>query len=291
MIYYILFFIVFINPFALYADQQIEATFPDTSSATINYTKLIIISGVTVVGVTFGQIHQSDTYWGERSVFHSMPLNKEYPDALMADKFGHLFFANFLASTYKSAFEWAGFSKSDASLFGGGVALAYQTLVEMQDGFSGGKPYLGFSYGDMLFNTAGAAFPYLQINYPILNSFKFKISFRKSRNFDQLNYNSITEDYESTYHWLSINIYDFLPENIQKWYPKFLNLAIGHSVNNIDRYGAGNHELYLALDWNLEALQGDNFLLNFLKRTFNFYKLPAPAVKVYPNVVWYGLKF
>ncbi len=268
----------------------------DTSSANINYnninyTKLGIIGGATAAGVAIGQIYQSDTYWEDRTAFHIMPLDKEYPDALMADKFGHLFFANFLANTYKSAFEWAGFDKTDAALMGGGVAMAYQTLVEVQDGFSGGKPYLGFSYGDMVFNAAGAVFPYLQVNYSILDRFGFKISYQKSSNFDRLNYNSITEDYESTYHWLSINVYDFLPDNIQRWYPKFVNIAIGHSVSNIDRYGAGNHELFVALDWNLEALPGDSFLYNFIKRTFNFYKLPAPAVKIYPNVVWYGLKF
>ncbi len=291
MLYYILIFIVFINPVVSIAGQTEEAKLPDTSATKVSSTKLGIIGGVTAAGVVIGQIHQSGTYWNERTAFHAMPLDKEYPDALMADKFGHLFFANFLASTYKSAFEWVGYNQSNAALLGGGVALAYQTLVEMQDGFSGGKPYLGFSYGDMLFNTAGAIFPYLQINYSVLNRFRFKASFQKSSNFDRLNYNSITEDYESTYHWLSINICDLLPDNIQQWYPEFVNLAIGHSVSNIDRYGAGGHELYLALDWNLEALPGDNFFCDFIKQTFNFYKLPAPAVKIYPNVVWYGLKF
>lgn len=263
-------------------------TSSDTNS--VSYTKLGIISGISVGGIIIGELNQKQTYWNERTSFHVMDFKTEYNDALLADKYGHLFFAYAVSRTYSTAFEWSGFNRKNATLLGGAVAFLYQTYIEIQDGFSTGAPYLGFSVGDMLANTTGAIFPYLQLQAPVLQNFNFKISFQKSANYEKIGYNSITEDYESTFHWLSINVNGLLSENAKKWYPAFINFAIGHSVKNIDRYGAGNHELYLAFDWNLEALPGDSFILKLLKQTFNLYKLPAPAVKIYPNVVWYGLK-
>jgi len=83
---------------------------------------------------------------------------------------------------------------------------------------------------------------------------------------------------------------DYLPEEVRKYYPSFLNFAIGHSVKEFDT-NSRHREIYLSLDLNAEELPGNTSFLKFIKKYLNFYHFPMPAVKVYPNVVWYGLKF
>ena len=78
-------------------------------------------------------------------------------------------------------------------------------------------------------------------------------------------------------------------EHLGTW-SQYVNLAIGHSVNNIDRFGSGHHELYLSLDFNAEALPFDDAWGLTLKRLLNSMKLPMPCIKLYPNIVWYGIR-
>jgi hypothetical protein len=62
-------------------------------------------------------------------------------------------------------------------------------------------------------------------------------------------------------------------------------------VKDLDEMGGGRHEFYLALDWNLKKLPGDGWFLRLLKRNLDYYHLAAPAVRISPGVVWYGLHF
>jgi hypothetical protein len=117
-----------------------------------------------------------------------------------------------------------------------------------------------------------------------------KFSFLPSQSFKQQGGNSILNDYQSTYHWLSFNIAGMIgKEKIGAW-SKYINVAIGHSVNNINRYGSGNHELFLSLDLNAEALPFDDGWGLTLKRLLNSVKLPMPCIKIHPNIVWYGIR-
>lgn len=260
-------------------------------STNINSYKLGGLLGVSTGAFIYGQIDQKEKYWGNVSDFHIMPWQQEYDDALMADKLGHLYFGYTLSKLYQSAFQWCGIDSNQSAWFAAGLAFSFHTYVEVNDGFSSGKPYLGFSRGDWIADVVGASFPVVQRYYPDFKNISFKISLSKSSNFDRNGYSSLTDDYESTYHWISLNVYDLMDSDFKKYYPSFVNLALGHNVRNINRYGNGNHEIYLALDWNFEKLPIEGELGDFLKKVLNSYKFPSPAVKIYPNVIWYGLKF
>ena len=257
-------------------------------SSSVNTTKLAIIGGTTVAFFTYGYVIQNDIWWkGEQSDFH-FNNSQDYKYALNADKLGHFYFAYLTTNIYSDLFQWTGIKKRKALLYGGLVAFTFQTFTEIRDGFSKGY---GFSWGDFTANFLGAAYPSLQEYYPALKPFNFKISFYPSEKFKNGEHSSILDDYESTYHWLSIDVNELLPKSAKEVFPDFINIAIGHSVNSLDGFGGGNHELYIGLDWDFEALPGDAPFWKTLKRWLNFYRFPAPAVKVYPNVVWYGLKF
>lgn len=233
---------------------------------------------------------QQQDYWSKPSSFSIMSLSMERDDALYADKAGHMSFAYGFSRIIKESYICAGMQPKEAQLLGSGIALLHQTIVEIQDGFSTGEPYLGFSRGDMIGNIIGAGLPVLQTYYPSLDIFRLKFSFNRSKEYSDDTYNSILNDYTSTYHWLSIHVHPLLSKDLQTSWTPYLAVAIGHSVKNIDRAGAGNHELWLSLDLNAEALPGDSDFANMIKTTLQMIKLPMPCIRILPSVVWYGIR-
>lgn len=257
-------------------------------SSSINYYKLSAIGGVTIGGFIYGHALQSDIWWkGEKSSFR-FEWDYDWKYALGADKFGHFFFPYLMTNVYSDAFQWSGIEKKKSLYYAASLAFLYQTYIEIRDGFS--KEW-GFSWGDFTANTMGAAYPILQEEIPFLKNINMKLSFYPSERFKNNSHSVIMDDYESTYHWLTFNIYNFLPDNIKSWYPKWINLALGHGVRELDFPNGGRHEIFIALDWNLEALPGESSFIKLLKKYLNFYKLPAPAVQITPELVWFGLKF
>jgi hypothetical protein len=260
----------------------------DTVPAGISAPRLALVGGITAGGFIGGYLLQSNLWWkGEKSAFH-FDWGHDWNYALGADKAGHFFFPYLVTNIYGQAFSWCGIDTTTSLWLAGGVALTHQTFVEIKDGFS--KAW-GFSWGDFGANTLGAAYPIMQHHLPPLRNFDFKISFYPSEKFKAGAYSAIIDDYESTYHWLSVDVHNLLPRDMRDYYPAWMNIALGHSVKDLDLQGAGTHELFLALDWNLEGLPGDGWFWNLLKKNLNYYRLPAPAVKIYPGVVWYGVHF
>lgn len=256
------------------------------SSVSPSSSKLIAISGLSAVffGLSYGL--QDNIWWkGEKSAFH-FNWRKDWIESKGSDKFGHFFFSRLLARAYSEAFNWAGYSNLESRYLGMGISLLHQTFTEIRDGFS--KEY-GFSFSDHFFNILGSCQPVLEYYYSFLGNFDFKISYYPSKRFNEGSHNFIIDDYESTYNWISIDLEKMLPSSLSLIIPDFINIAVGHNVKALD-YG-GRHEIYLSLDWDLKSIKGKCWLINFIENYLNYYHLPAPAVKVYPNVVWYGLKF
>jgi len=250
--------------------------------------RLYLLGGVSAAAFIYAYGIQNNMWWkGEKSGFHTN-WNEDWNASLGADKIGHFYFGFTTATIYKHGFQWAGFSKSKSLIYSGLFTFTYQTFLEIRDGFS--KDY-GFSWGDFGANLLGSMYPVIQNNFPLLNNFNIKISYQASERFKNNSNRYILDDYESTYHWLSIDFNNLLPSSAAKYFPDFLNLTIGHSVNGLNNSGNRNHEFYIGLDWDIEALPGSSPVLLFLKELINLYHLPAPTIKVYPNIVWYGLKF
>jgi len=260
----------------------------DSGTTEVSAWKLGLVGGVTVGAWIVGHGVLNDVWWkGEEVPFH-VNTTTDYSYALGADKVGHMVFSYAVTTVYGDLFRWCGMDSVTAIWSGAGVAMAYQTYVEVRDGFSEGY---GFSWGDMAANTIGSSLPVIKHYVPALRPFDLQISFFPSEAFKNGEYNALIDDYTSTTHWLAMNVYDVLPHPWQEWYPPWLGVALGHTVENIDGKGGGNHAWYLSLDWNLSRLKGLPVWLSSVLRVLHLYHLPAPAVKLYPNVVWYGLRF
>lgn len=260
----------------------------DTISQTARTERIALVGGVSLGAFIYGHVALSNLWWKGNPVPFHINTDDDYKYALNADKFGHFFFPYFGTDLYRGLFVWCGINDTTSLWLGAGALMTYQTYIEIRDGFS--EQY-GFSWGDFTANTIGTGMQVLRFYSPFLRKFHFKMSFYPSEKFKAGAYNAIIDDYESAFHWLSFDLHSVLPENLQPYFPAFISPAIGHSVANLDQKGGGNHVWYLALDWNLDAMHtGIDFLDPFL-HYLNYYHLPAPAVMIYPDVVWYGLKF
>ena len=137
----------------------------------------------------------------------------------------------------------------------------------------------------MIANVLGASFSVAQYYEPYLNHFKPKISYYP---FTSETNPSVFNDYNHTNHWYSVDVAGMLDMD-KDFFPGIFAIAIGHSVTGIDRYGAGEHQLYLGLDVNWNYFQQfdvvqNSYYLQFLINLLEKYKVPLPAIRLYNGV-------
>ncbi|MDH7516431.1 MAG: hypothetical protein QHI48_11230, partial [Bacteroidota bacterium] len=107
------------------------------------------------------------------------------------------------------------------------------------------------------------------------------------------------DDYINQTYWCSVKVKRLLPASLRPAWPAWLALAVGLGVDDkLEGYlknqslPQGNLELYLALDVDVtQVLPSDIEWWETLKRCLNYIKFPAPAVRLTPGVVWYGVYF
>jgi uncharacterized protein YfiM (DUF2279 family) len=217
--------------------------------------------------------------------------NKGY---LQIDKFGHAF-GSYMESYI--GYQWlrhAGVRKNPALLFGGTLGIILQAPIEIFDGLYEGW---GFSWGDIIANTAGSAFligQELLFNEQLL---KYKISYWKSPYLDQSNgylgknaLDGFFYDYNGHNYWLSLPVNRIIPVgNIPDW----LCLSAGYSANgmfgefkNIRSYHGvmipetqRYRQFLLTLDIDWTRIRTNS---RFLKKVLNamvFIKLPFPTLE------------
>lgn len=260
----------------------------DARSDSIDVARLALIGGLTTAAFLYGHVLQSEMWWkGERSAFH-FEWRHDWSYALGADKLGHAWFPYVTAHTYDRLLRWAGVDTATSIWTASSLALGYQTYIEIRDGYSADW---GFSWGDAVANTIGAALPIGQHYLRPLRLFDFKMSFWPSEKFRAGSNRAIIDDYESSYHWLTLHVVDVLPAGWRELYPGFVDVALGHGVKNLDGAGGGTHEIFVALDWNLDRLPGDWWGWNLLREIVRHYHLPSPSLRLYPGPISMGLRF
>ncbi len=253
----------------------------------INKERLIILGASSALTFVYFYGIENNMWWkGQKSAFH-FNWKQDWSYALGSDKFGHFFFGYFLSTNYSRALQWCGLKKGKSLFYSSLISIAYQTFIEIRDGFS--RNY-GFSWGDFAADLLGSFLPYLQERLDFTRELRFKISFFPSEKFKRGSNRYIIDDYESTFDWIAVPLNKILPEQFKSNVFNFLNIALGHSVSALDTKHP-SHRFFLSLDFNAEAISTKSKFLKFILRLINFYHLPSPAVQIYPDVIWYGLKF
>lgn len=258
----------------------------------VDPVKMTII-GVVGAGVfTSMHIYYNNTWWVEKRDYFKFAQDGYY--ARNMDKASHIYTANVFTELSAVAYEWAGMNPKKALLWGAITSMAYETYIEINDGFA---PNWGFDWGDMGANIFGAVYPFIQKEVTPLENVNFKWSFnpkwleKKATNNDDL-----LDDYTNMTFWLSVNPEIVLPQSVTKgkFYPNFLAIALGMSVKNASHKSGSTTayaEWYLSLDYDLRKLPGNSDFMKKLKKILNFYHFPAPAVRISPSGIWYGLYF
>lgn len=292
------------NDDSLPRTQSLVYRIADKPFFTISREKQLSISNVKLIptsifvgtyGIIFYLQHlgQKKTIWKNFSNFQVVEDGKY---ALYADKAGH-FYGTFLTSyILLSSLIECGFDYHLSSAIGSVLGLAYTTYVEVLDGFS--KDW-GFSPSDFYADLAGAFFFLGYAYFPLVQNFTPKFMYTPPR---WINSNSrvpssmFIDDYSSHTFFISVNIYNILPQHLKKYYPSWLEFSFGYAVRNlcdpfhyscspnssepISPFAWGNRKFIIALDYDLVKLLPDGKpFWNWFKQSLNFFKFPSPAIE------------
>ena len=231
-----------------------------------------------------------------KSSFHFFDDRKEWNQI---DKLGHIWTAYQLSRHSAETWKWAGMDRRKAAWLGGSSAFAFQSIIEILDGFS---DEWGFSVGDMeanLIGSGGYIAQELLFNSQILQvkmgykpyDYPADLKGRRDQLFGATLPEQLLKDYNSQRYWLSGGV-----SNIVSAAPSWLNIAIGFSSDGL--YGGhrntwtdnqGNfidrtdikrvRRFYLAPDIDLTKIKTSSKFLRSVFFVLNMVKIPAPTLE------------
>ncbi len=184
------------------------------------------------------------------------------------DKIGHLFGTNVVFNSVRNTLLWGGYDRKTALWVSAGMAMFSAVEIEVGDGFS---PY-GFDYQDLLWGMAGISYGMLQSEIPPLRNFNWKFSYFTNKGFKTPA--AFIEDYDAMTIWCSVNVHNLLPGAVRKYWPEFINLAVGMGVTDNET----RREFIMGIDINLEGFHTGSEDLLFAQKTLNLLRVPAPAL-------------
>jgi len=261
--------------------------------------KLVAAANIVGYGATMAALYAAWYKDYPQSNFHFFNDNDEW---LQVDKVGHMYSAYIESKGSMEMWRWAGLPRKQRIWIGGLSGAAYQTVIEILDGFSA---EWGFSWGDMTANVLGSgilvsqellwdeqridlkfSFHHNDYGNPVLNA-------RADSLYGSSFFSRMLKDYNAQTYWLSANIKSFFKNaNVPSW----LNVAVGYgaegmfgATNNVAYDKNGNvtfdgsaipryRQWYFAPDVNLTKIKTKS---KFLKAAFfvlNSFKFPSPAV-------------
>lgn len=231
--------------------------------------------------------------------FHFFNDNNEW---LQIDKGGHVINAYWTGRMGYDVCKWAGMSNKKSAWIGGNLGYVFMGSIEVFDGFSKGW---GFSTGDIISNTLGAAtFIAQQLTWKE-QRIEWKISFQPSpyakyrpdefgENFVQ----RVFKDYNGHTFWLSGNLASFMSNDSK--FPKWLNVSLGYGADgltggttNFTEYNGisipqfeRTRQFYFAPDLNLANIKTRSKVLHFILGATRFIKFPLPAIEYNSKGKW-----
>lgn len=262
------------------------------------------VVAVTFVGANLELFRRFKNAWwsGEKSdgFFFNADWDEPFRDQ---DKFGHLYGGYHLTRAGHTLLRGACVSDRKA------VALSalYATLFQLQIEFWDAQyEKYGFSYPDLLANTAGMGLAVLHALKPGTEIIKPTISYRRTaamkdrRPGDEIR---PSIDYSGQTYWFSLDVDAALPVAAKPYWPGIIRFSVGHSITDwiLPRppgaaEGVGQEtvrarrKILLSLDIEAEKLPGNHPAWVFVKRQLGFIRFPAPALQITPSVEmipWY----
>ena len=229
-------------------------------------------------------------WWDEQGSHFRFENDFDY--ALNLDKFGHFASGVIMGESFYEGYRWAGVSEFKSYLFAGFSAMETHIAIDVKDGYS---PQWGFSVFDVLSGTLGGFLPMAERYIPVFKYVDLKWSYwiNTKAYYRQSKTGVFTDDYCNQTFWASFKIHRMLPKAARAYYPSWLAIAAGLSIDEgvfiHDRDVTPHREVYIALDYDLEAFRPQSRMARTIVKYLNYFKLPAPTVQVYPEFHWYLL--
>lgn len=276
---------------------------PSTTLRTGNQSlnkRVWLIAGAHVAGWTASYIALNKAWYADypKSNFHFFNDNDEWNQM---DKAGHIWTAYQVSRISAGLWKWSGLGEQASAWLGGITGMAYQSIIEIQDGFS---REWGFSWGDIAANTLGSASFVAQQLVWKEQRLQIKLSYwpydynspellaRRNQLFGKSVQERFLKDYNSQTYWLSANMFAFFPNS--KW-PAWLNIAVGYNSNGMlggyenkwtDKQGNTFYRndiprvrhFLLSPDIDLTRIKTNKKWLRTVLSVANMIKIPAPAL-------------
>ncbi len=290
------------SPACVSAQQQPPALPSAMADSALLKPKRLFAIAALHAGLWTGSYIALDKTWYAkypRSRFHFFNDNAEWEQM---DKCGHIWTAYNVGRVSGKMWEWTGLSHKKSVVLGGLSAMAYQSIIEIQDGFSA---EWGFSWGDMTANAIGAgAYIAQELGWKD-QRLQIKLSYwtydypgglleRRNQLFGKSLAERMLKDYNSQTYWISANLKSFFPQSAL---PRWLNFSFGYSADgmlggteNVWTSSQGTQydrrdiprvrRFFLAPDIDLTKIKTKSKLLKTVFYTLNILKIPAPAIEL-----------
>lgn len=251
----------------------------DPLESKTDYNLLAGIGGVAL-GIGVGvHIYQANAWWQEQG--STFKIVNDWKYALWIDKFGHFFGSNIIAHGLSAGFEAANIDIEHSAIYAAIGAFAFQTFVEIEDGFG---PQWGFSPGDLGADFLGAAYSLGQYYIPTLKHIQPRVSYYPSKAYiNGTHKGNVIDDYSGQKYWFAFRMKELLPESISEYWPSFLMVSTGMGIRNWDGFGGGQREFFIALDLDAEMLPLHGPVWQFVKNTLNYIHFPMPGIRITPD--------
>ncbi|MEO6405554.1 MAG: DUF2279 domain-containing protein [Ferruginibacter sp.] len=305
----IFFLMHFITPIALAQERdslKIIKSTPQFSDAVFTYpyskTRVKEVAATNIIVYSAAMVGLYAAWYKDypQSNFHTFNDIAEWKGI---DKIGHAYSAYAESKESMEVWRWTGISRKKRIWIGGMSGAAYQTVIEVLDGFSS---EWGWSWGDFGANLLGSGLLVSQELAWDDQRIQMKWSFhRKHYNDAMLNKRSddifgkgsperFLKDYNGQTYWLSSGLKSFFPRSK---IPVWLQVSIGTGVEGM--FGArknyaldklGNEvfnrqdqlryrQWYLAPDIDLTKIKTNKKALRIALNVLNIFKFPAPSIE------------
>jgi hypothetical protein len=236
------------------------------------------------------------------------------------DKVGHVFSAYIQSYYCMRGARWTGMRHPSSTWTGFAVGNLLMMTIETMDGFS---TKWGFSFGDIAANLTGSGLmvaqeylwgeqrirakvssdifsEYPQYSLRAINAYETTTLAARAENLFGSSFGEkFLKDYNRQIDWASVNLWSFFPEREISRFPRWLNVAVGYSAENM--YGGFRNEwktdngvkyvlpdniypryrqVFLSLDVDLSRIRTRSRFLHTLLDAVNWLKIPAPALEI-----------
>ncbi len=203
-------------------------------------------------------------------------VENDWSYARSADKFGHVFFTQYMAQTFALGYRWAGYDDREAAVLGAASGFTGMLYYEVLDGFGRVE---SFSPIDVAANSIGAGLFAGRAYMPALEHIRVKISYWPSG--DTCDY---TCDYEGQTAWVTANPHGLAPTSARRYLPPWLNLAVGYGARNGDvQFGYDDSAVYVGLDFEPAGLPLKGKVWDAIVPWLQLVHFPAPAFRLSPD--------